>query len=786
MSVPADDLLAPTREQLGHKRVERGAVLLVERARPRIISRRAPRRSPTGGRAHHGRLHEHLARREQRADLVIGHGVQRRLTLNVVADELNHHQEREHEHEPHEPQRQGDDLLHRRHRKHDGDDRRHRDADDERAALQARIPADEPRGMVGDMVTEILAVGKHAHELGDAETALGQVHLFAVDDIGALNLAREHTDKVREVRSQSQPDRQEDREEDPQVSHKRSPFEAVEPGNRLTQGVDAVSEREERVDELEERRGHLDRVQTRRARNLHEDQDDADALADMLQGGRQRQLDSQVRKRCEHRRQEEQRHRLALHADGEAPDAAHDCLQRHHPPEEQVARDVALSGREVLDTLVVHLDAHDHHEHEHANPQRHVDEQWRHARAVRVQGEEVLGLHLSRRLHEARHLLGVDRRAVAEEIGDRRRGLQRHEVSLHCVDARLQVGKHAIGLVKRASRRRERLGKLARERNRLVDEHTLRRCCCSKIPHRDVQVPHARIDGGERVGRERPAIGVRVRDGSLHGGVHRVGRRRDRLGHAAHVGAHVGELGERLRGVRVRLLQPFDRLLEARLVGIVVVHLGNECLHLSHDRLARRHHGVALGDRAVDAPLRLGHGTRSAADGRVHLGGRLGKEDRPRVHRAHKARCQLRDVRLRGAHERLDNEHLAAQIVEHLVRVGEQRGSVGHLRLRLVGRVAKPLDGIAGAGDRLLRLVDPGEGVRVRIVDLALRDADFLAKRVGDRFRDGSDERGVDRGVERVRARVGDLRRHGVHLLVHVVFKLRLLEVAGEQREQVG
>ena len=74
----------------------------------------------------------------------------------------------------------------------------------------------------------------------------------------------------------------------------------------------------------------------------------------------------------------------------------------------------------------------------------------------------------------------------------------------------------------------------------------------------------------------------------------------------------------------------------------------------------------------------------------------------------------------------------------------------------------------------------------MRIVDLALRDANFLAKRVGDRFRDGSDERGVDRGVERVRARVGDLRRHRVHLLVHVVLKLRLLEVAGEQREQVG
>ena len=420
MGMPADDLLAPAREQLGHKRIELGAVLLVERARPRISSRRAPRRSPAGGRAHHGRLHEHLARREQRADLVVGHGVQRCLTLDIVADKLDHHQECEHEHEPHEPQRQDDDLLHRRHCEHDGDDRRHRDADDERAALQARIPADEPRGMVGDMVAKILAVGKYAHELGDAETALGQVYLLTVDDIGALDLAREHTDKVREVRSQSQPNRQEDREEDSQVRDKRHPLETVKPGNRLAQGVDAVGEREEGVDELEERRRHLDGVQTRRARDLHEDQDDADALADMLQGGRQGKLDSQVCERCEHRRQEEQRHRLALHADGEAPDAAHDRLQRHHPPEEQVARDVALRSREVLDALVVHLDTHNHHEHEHTDPQRHVDEQRRHARTVSVQGEEVLSLHLGRRLHEARHLLGVDRRAVAEEIGDRR------------------------------------------------------------------------------------------------------------------------------------------------------------------------------------------------------------------------------------------------------------------------------------------------------------------------------------------------------------------------------
>ena len=200
VSVPAHNRLASTRKQLGHERIELGGFLLVKRACPRGHLGGAPRRPTTGRRARHGRLHKHLARREQRADLVVGHGVQRRLALDVVANELDHHQKREHEHEPHKPQRQDDNLLHRRHRKHDGNDCRHRNADDERAAFQARIPADKPRSVVGNVMTEILTIGKHAHELGNAETALGQVHFLAVNNVGALDFAREQANEVREIR----------------------------------------------------------------------------------------------------------------------------------------------------------------------------------------------------------------------------------------------------------------------------------------------------------------------------------------------------------------------------------------------------------------------------------------------------------------------------------------------------------------------------------------------------------------------------------------------------------
>ena len=65
---------------------------------------------------------------------------------------------------------------------------------------------------------------------------------------------------------------------------------------------------------LEEAGHHLDGVHARRARNLHNDQDDADRLADMLKRGGQRIDDIDVGERNGDAAQHEQQRADALHA----------------------------------------------------------------------------------------------------------------------------------------------------------------------------------------------------------------------------------------------------------------------------------------------------------------------------------------------------------------------------------------------------------------------------------------------------------------------------------------
>ena len=80
------------------------------------------------------------------------------------------------------------------------------------------------------------------------------------------------------------------------------------------------------------------------------------------------------------------RHVHRLHADDQAPRAAHDRLQNHDDGEQKTATEEPLRDGEVAHALVINLDAQDDHEHEHADPQRQIDEQWRHGRPERVEG----------------------------------------------------------------------------------------------------------------------------------------------------------------------------------------------------------------------------------------------------------------------------------------------------------------------------------------------------------------------------------------------------------------
>ena len=78
-----------------------------------------------------------------------------------------------------------------------------------------------------------------------------------------------------------------------------------------------------------------------------------------------------------------------------------------------------------------------------------------------------------------------------------------------------------------------------------------------------------------------------------------------------------------------------------------------------------------------------------------------------------------------------------------------------------------------------------GRDFRLRRVERLLRFGDFVVERFGDNRRYSGNERIINRVVEGRSARVGDFRRHGVELFVHIVFQLRPLELACKQRGHV-
>ena len=74
------------------------------------------------------------------------------------------------------------------------------------------------------------------------------------------------------------------------------------------------------MQETEEGRQHLNRVQAGRAGNLHDHDDDAQALTDVLEARRKHVDDRHVDHRNNDRRPHERRARDGLHANGQVTD----------------------------------------------------------------------------------------------------------------------------------------------------------------------------------------------------------------------------------------------------------------------------------------------------------------------------------------------------------------------------------------------------------------------------------------------------------------------------------
>ena len=132
---------------------------------------------------------------------------------------------------------------------------------------------------------------------------------------------------------------------------------------------------------LEEAGHHLDGVHARRTRDLHDDENDADSLADMLKRGGQRIDDIDVGERDGDAAQHEQQRVDALYANNQITHRNDDglqCAQDHH---EQPAAKVALARRKAANTFTVDLELVNGDEHIAAHPKRQIGVEGSDARA---------------------------------------------------------------------------------------------------------------------------------------------------------------------------------------------------------------------------------------------------------------------------------------------------------------------------------------------------------------------------------------------------------------------
>ena len=132
---------------------------------------------------------------------------------------------------------------------------------------------------------------------------------------------------------------------------------------------------------LEEAGHHLDGVHARRTRDLHDDKNDADSLADMLKRGGQRIDDVDVGERDSDAAQHEQQRVDALHANHQIAHRNDDGLERTQDHHQQPAAKVALTRRKATDALAVDLELVDGDEHIAAHPQRQIGVERSNARA---------------------------------------------------------------------------------------------------------------------------------------------------------------------------------------------------------------------------------------------------------------------------------------------------------------------------------------------------------------------------------------------------------------------
>ena len=306
----------------------------------------------------------------------------------------------------------------------------------------------------------------------NAEGTTRHFNLLTVVDAAFANFLRKGAVDVCQHRTQRYTQHQEQCKETQQDEYVSKIGGAVEAADGLAHGADAVGKGEQRADGLVEAGGHFYGIQAGSGRNLHKHQNDAQTLAHVLQQRGEGEDDAQVRQRGHSSGGIQRRGVYRLHAQLQHAKAANERLRHREQGKHDEAAQVALGGSQATNAFGVNLQAHDHNEHEGANPEGQVHEQGRHSGAVGVELVELFGDHRGRRTHEFRDG-GSIQGAVFQQAGNGVGAAQAQQVGTKNPQVVLGGGQQAIRARKSLTRTTDDDIQLVEHAASLVNERLL-------------------------------------------------------------------------------------------------------------------------------------------------------------------------------------------------------------------------------------------------------------------------------------------------------------------------
>ncbi len=155
--------------------------------------------------------------------------------------------------------------------------------------------------------------------------------------------------------------------------------------------------------------------------------------------------------------------------------------------------------------FAAHFQAHDHHEHEHADPKGEVDEKRCHGGAEGVQRIKLRGLYPRRGEHELLDGSGIHA-VFPEDALKGPGGLKGAYVGLQIRKVRGNIGEKRLGALQGRPVKGEGLLQLAEHRAHLVHDHLLARYGRSEAGGRRRESGEPLAQAGDRFGAELPAV----------------------------------------------------------------------------------------------------------------------------------------------------------------------------------------------------------------------------------------------------------------------------------------